>query len=56
MEPQQDLLETLPPDWKWQVLFATPETLERRWRTWLAAAQQAEEQTLLTYWARRQRN
>lgn len=53
MEPTQDLTDTLPPDWKWQVLFDTPQGLAAQWELWLAGAQRAEEQSLLRYWARR---
>jgi len=53
MEPKQDLVDTLPPDWKWGALFAPPAPLEHQWRVWLAAAQKAEEDSLLVYWAKR---
>ena len=53
MEPNDRLAETPRPDWKWEALFAMPPGLERQWQAWLAAAQQAENDALLTYWARR---
>lgn len=53
MEQKQDLSDTLPPDWKWQSLFETPEALNDQWQLWLAGAQRAEQQALLRYWARR---
>lgn len=53
MEPKNPLVETLPPDWKWRALFEPPISADREWRTWLAAAQRAEEETLLAYWAKR---
>jgi len=56
MEPKNPLVETLPPGWKWSALFALPPALQHEWRAWLAAAQKAEEQTLLGYWAKRRSN
>ena len=53
MESKNPPVETLPPDWKWDALFAPPAALVHEWRAWLAAAQKAEEQTLLGYWAKR---
>lgn len=53
MEPKQDLTDTLPPDWKWQALFATPDARSTQWELWLAGGQRAEQQALLLYWARR---
>jgi hypothetical protein len=38
--------------WKWRALFTPPEAFEREWRAWLGAAQKAEEQALLRYWAK----
>jgi hypothetical protein len=45
--------QTLPPEWKWAAIFVAPEGHEWEWRSWLAQAQHAEEQSLLGYWARR---
>jgi hypothetical protein len=53
MEPQNDLVETESPGWKWTALFTPPTTADSRWQAWLAAAQRAEESSLLTYWAKR---
>jgi hypothetical protein len=53
MESKNPPVETLPPDWKWDALFAPPAALAHEWRAWLAAAQKAEEETLLGYWAKR---
>lgn len=53
MEPDTDLTQTVPPDWKWQALFASELPFGQQWRTWLADAQKAEEQSLLSYWAQR---
>jgi hypothetical protein len=53
MDTHGNLVETLPPGWKWDALFAPPGTVEPQWRAWLAAAQRAEEEALLSYWAKR---
>lgn len=55
MEAQNNLVETPSPGWKWELLFTAPPSVDREWRTWLAAAQRAENEALLTYWARRSR-
>jgi len=53
MEPLQNASKTLPPLWKWEALFTPPAGHEPEWRSWLAQAQQAEEQATLAFWARR---
>jgi hypothetical protein len=56
MEPRTPLsvhAQTLPPDWKWQALFAPPSSYEGEWRTWLADAQQAEQAAMLRFWSER---
>jgi hypothetical protein len=53
MESQNPLVETESPGWKWTALFTTPAAADSRWQQWLAAAQRAEESSLLAYWARR---
>ncbi|HET9051402.1 MAG TPA: hypothetical protein VFO60_06835 [Candidatus Dormibacteraeota bacterium] len=45
--------QTLPEGWKWISLFTPPEGFEGEWRTWLAQAQHAEEESLLAWWSRR---
>ena len=47
--------QTLPEGWKWAAIFTPPEGFEGEWRTWLAQAQAAEEETLLGWWAHRTR-
>ena len=44
-------LDSLPPTWKWDALFAAPAGFEAEWRQWLAEAQRAEQATTLHYWA-----
>ncbi len=44
-------LDSLPPTWKWDALFAAPAGFEGEWRQWLAEAQRAEQATTLHYWA-----
>ena len=46
-------VDSLPPTWKWDSLFVTPDGFEPEWREWLADAQRAEQATTLRYWARR---
>lgn len=55
MNGLEALAATLPPEWKWQAIFLPPEAHEAEWRRWLARAQRAEEDTLLGWWAQRER-
>jgi len=52
-DPQNQVAPQLPPEWKWAALFQTPDGFQPVWRAWLAAAQQAEDLTLLRYWSQR---
>ncbi|HEX3607773.1 MAG TPA: hypothetical protein VH134_17760 [Candidatus Dormibacteraeota bacterium] len=45
----------LPAEWKWAALFLPPAGFEPEWRSWLAQAQRAEEQSTLAFWAGRQK-
>jgi hypothetical protein len=53
MEPKNPVVDTEQPGWKWTALFSPPAAAEGNWQQWLAAAQRAEESSLLAYWARR---
>lgn len=44
---------SLPQTWKWAALFTPPPGFEAEWRSWLAQAQRAEEQSTLAFWAER---
>lgn len=46
--------QTLPSEWKWMALYGIPGEYEGEWSSWLAAAQRAEEDALLSFWAHRQ--